>query len=332
MLDDNLQFNFKLMVQELLRRGIELSFIKDTDIVEALYHGHKELLVNCDSSLTPSQYINILADKFYTKRFLEKKGIPTPVGKVFEPERLDLALFYAKSELKFPVVLKPTISDGGVFVFANIETTEDFILCFQDLKKSQVPSILVEKFIIESEEHRFFVTANHTVAVVKRTPPTITGDGKLSIGDLIEKENYKRMNPRNNCLCEIYVKDIEGVRVLTKLGYTLSSILEKDKTIALRNNSNVGFGGDCIDVTDTVHPSFNQLAKNLLALFPGLGFTGIDLLIKNATQAAEEGNYTVLELNHRPGFSLHTTPGEGQSRNVVKPLIDMLFPETVKQP
>ncbi|MDD5456224.1 MAG: cyanophycin synthetase [Candidatus Margulisbacteria bacterium] len=325
----NLHFNFQLLLRELQERNIQLSYIPDTDIVEARFDKHIELLVNCDSRLVPSQYINLFGDKYFTNVFLKEKKFPVPESRIFESDRQDLALYYAQNTLKFPVVVKPNISEGGYHVYCNIESREDFIICFEEIRKNNLPVILVEKYLRDQDDYRFFVTSSGYTAVIKRTCPRITGDGKLSIIDLIEKENYKRLNPRNTCLCDIYIKDIEAVRALSKQKHKISDVLADGEELVLRFNSNVGSGGWCEDVTDEIHPSYISVAHDILRLFPDLGFTGIDLLIKDPGAQAVASNYSVLEINHRPGFSLHTLPGNGQSRNVLKPVVDLLFPETV---
>ena len=320
-------FNFKLMYSEMQKRGIELSIIPQTDIVAAVYKGHREVLVNCDCSLIPAQYMQIFADKFYAKQLMASKGYSVVEGQLFESNRHDLALYYAKTTLEFPVVLKPNISDSGVNVYADIRDSDDFVLCFNAMRNDYVLDVMVEKYQ-PGDDYRFLVTQTGHVAVVKRTPAGVVGDGHLSIGDLIEKENFRRMNPRNTCLCEIYVKDIEGCRTLTHAGYDLGSVPAEGEVVPLRHNSNVSYGGYCEDVTDEIHPSYICLAKEMLSHFPGLGYAGIDLLITDINLTANTDNYAFLEINSRPGYSLHTSPGKGKSRPVVAWLIDMLFPET----
>jgi hypothetical protein len=43
---------------------------------------------------------------------------------------------------------------------------------------------------------------------VEREPANIIGDGIHTIRELIDQENYRRMHPRNSCLCEIWIDDI----------------------------------------------------------------------------------------------------------------------------
>ena len=52
------------------------------------------------------------------------------------------------------------------------------------------------------------MTKDGFVAAVEREPANVIGDGNSTLQQLIDKENYKRMNPRDTCLCEIWLDDI----------------------------------------------------------------------------------------------------------------------------
>ena len=67
--------------------------------------------------------------------------------------------------------------------------------------------MLLEKQF-NGREYRVFITKNGFIAVVEREPANVIGDGKHTIKELIDKENYRRMHPRNSCLCEIWIDDV----------------------------------------------------------------------------------------------------------------------------
>ncbi len=189
--------------------------------------------------------------------------------------------------------------------------------------------ILVEKYF-EGDDYRFLIIADKDIAVVKRLAPKITGDGVSSIRELVDIENYRRMNPRTTCLCTIKIDDEESTRTLQKQGLTSSSIPSSDQTVLLRNNSNVSGGGSCENVLDTVHETWFDLARRIHSLFPGNTFTCIDLLAKDVTVPVTKDGYAFCEFNSDPGFSLHEMPGTGKPHYVVKSMIDLLFPALKK--
>ncbi|OGI01221.1 MAG: hypothetical protein A2X42_06300 [Candidatus Margulisbacteria bacterium GWF2_38_17] len=323
-----IHFNFRLMIEELLKRGIKIEYIEGSDIVEAEYDGHVEIIANADTSLVPLNYADLISDKYLLKRYLQKKDVPVCEGRMFDHNELDLALFYAKSKLEFPVVIKPVAGSCGIGVFANIKTDEDFMLFFKEAASTGQGKLLVEKYFAQADDYRFFTTVTGYQAIVKRTPPCVVGDGVSSIHELVQAENNRRRYPRRTCEGEIWLQDIEGARMLSQSGYHYIDVLTEGKILQLRNNSNVYFGGQCEDVTDSVHPSYLKLTSEILHLFPQLKYAGIDLLARDITKPAQRDNYVVSEIEYRVGFSLHTHPGKGIPRNILTPIVDMLFPET----
>ena len=125
-----------------------------------------------------------------------------------------------------------------------------------------------------------------------------------------------------------HIDDPEGKRVLISQNLTPNTILKNGESKNLRYNANVCWGAECENVLDQVHPSYLSLAKEIHTLFPGSAYTGIDLLINDISQPAHPDNYVICEFNIDPGFSLHLMPSKGKPHNVLKPIVDFLFPET----
>ncbi|RYY22370.1 MAG: cyanophycin synthetase, partial [Chitinophagaceae bacterium] len=84
-------------------------------------------------------------------------------------------------------------------------------------------------------------------------------------------------------------------------------------------------GGTATDVTDEVHPQniscFERIARNI-----GLDICGIDIMAPTLSTPLKQNGGAVLEVNAAPGFRMHIEPTNGKSRNVAKPVVDMLFP------
>ena len=60
---------------------------------------------------------------------------------------------------------------------------------------------------------------------------------------------------------------------------SIDSIPQEGERVYLRENSNISTGGDSIDCTDLIHPSYIEIAeKSAKAL--GVSITGADIIIK----------------------------------------------------
>jgi cyanophycin synthetase len=320
-------FNAGLFIKEMQKKNIKVKYAGDTEVLIAKYKNHKEILFDIHSSLLTFPQGIIINDKFYTKKWLQKNYFSVTDGNFFRLDNIESAIKYAK-KIKFPVVLKPTIGSHGDNVYTNIQSVKELkekLIIFSEKQKNGF-------FIIESffpgKEFRLFITKNGFFAAVERIPANITGDGKTNILLLIQRENARRMNPRNNCLCEIRLDDIT-FDFMEKNQISLDYVPKKGEKVFVRENSNVSTGGNCYDVTDQVHPTFINLAKEILSSFENLPFIGIDLITKDIKKTINKNNYIICELNSAPGLSLHMMPEVGKARNVAKELVNLLFPETI---
>jgi cyanophycin synthetase len=319
-------FNARLLLKEMAKRGIQLSSIGNTRMVQAVCRSHKEYLYDIYSNIFSYTKGLVIDDKYYSKKYLSEKNISVTPGKVFDNYRISQATDYAQ-EIGFPVVFKPTMSSHGENVITDI-LDKKFLRCV--INKYIRQYIRPVYYLIEKQfggkEYRLFITKNNYFAAVHRIPASITGDGEHKISDLIKMENIRRMHPRNTCLCEIPIDDIMRV-YLERQNLSLSSIPSNHQVIKLRNNSNVSTGGNCVDITDMVHPSYIRLAKKIIKLL-NIPFVGIDLICPDITKKINQ--YIICELNSSPGLSLHMLPEVGVCRNVAKSMVDLIFPETKK--
>jgi glutamate--cysteine ligase len=101
------------------------------------------------------------------------------------------------------------------------------------------------------------------------------------------------------------------------------TILAPGEIVFLRENSNISTGGDSIDFTDDIHDSYKQIAiKAAIAL--NVKITGLDMIIKDHTQAATQNNYAIIELNFNPAIHIHCHPFKGKNRKLNEKLMDAL--------
>lgn len=320
-------FNARLLYKELQSRGVKLSILEGTKyFIKASYYSHSEILYGVLTSALSFSTGTIVDDKYYTKQYLKSHGFCTSPGKVFTKDTLKQALNYAKT-LGFPVVLKPTTGSHGDLLFLDIENEEELKKKINYLLKQPLGNgyYLIEKQY-EGNEYRLFISNKGFFAAVARVPASIIGDGKHTIEELVIAENYKRMNPRVTCLCQIPL-DAITIEKLKKQKCTPQSVLKKGEEKFLRKNSNVSTGGNCYEVTETVHSDFVKLAKEILSKLSNVSFVGIDLMCADITKPID--NYIICELNSTPGLSLHMMPEKGRAKNVASAIVDVLFPETI---
>lgn len=323
-----LHTNQRLFIIEMQKRGIDVNVISyELELIEARLGNHRELILDRDSSIIPYAASAICGDKYLTKKLLKRANLCVANGEQFFHDETELALSFAE-KIGYPVVVKPVFGSHGDNVHMDLKNQNAVTNAIESNLRNIGNSrgyIVEEQF--EGSEYRIFVTRNGEFAALHRDPAHVIGDGVNTILKLAELENFRRMNPRINSLCNI-VLDEMSKQYLSKSGLGFDYIPKKGKKVYVRHNSNVAAGGTCEDYTDIIHPSVTDICKEVLDVFGGLPYAGIDFMSRDITKIQTREMYRIIEVNTVPGVHMHMRPSSGKPRNVARYMVDMIFPET----
>jgi cyanophycin synthetase len=309
------------IVDEAVARGIPFIRLNKHSLVQLGYGVNQRRIRATIASTTGSIAVDIACDKEETKNLLEAAEIPVPRGRIVYSEE---GLKEAIERVKYPIVTKPVDGNHGKGATTNILNWEDAVRGLEAAKKYS-RGVIVEKFIT-GQDHRVLVINYKFVAAAIRKPAAVTGDGKSTIQQLIDKvnEDPRRGYGHEKTLTQIKVDDFT-LDMLTKKGLTLDSVVPKGEELFLKPTANLSTGGTATDVTDMVHPD-NIFMCERIARIIGLDICGIDIMAENLTEPVSQTGGAILEVNAAPGFRMHIDPAEGLPRNIAEPVIDMLYP------
>ncbi|WP_257351337.1 cyanophycin synthetase [Pseudalkalibacillus decolorationis] len=271
------------------------------------------------SSQTSFVAVENACDKEVTKTLLRGAALPVPDGKVITNET---ELMEVTRQLGYPLVTKPLDGRQGQGVVTNIKTEEELRAGYNGLKDHE--KVIIERYI-SGNDYRFVVVNGRVQAASLRLPPYVVGNGKDSIHTLIECENKNplRGDGHEKPMTKIPINQ-SVVSYLKMKNLTLETIVGKGETVHLLGNANLSTGGLAIDVTDTVHPSYCEIAERSARAI-GLDIAGVDMIIQDITAGYKQGYATVLEVNAAPGIRMHLYPSEGKARDVGGAIVDYLF-------
>jgi cyanophycin synthetase len=275
------------------------------------------------TSKTPHIAVEISCDKEDTHNLLRDLGLPVPQQRVVRSEREAVR---AAHRVGFPVVVKPLDANHGRGVSINLVDGDQVAAAFETaLQSARGRSVLVETFI-EGMDHRMLVVNDELVAVAKRVPGHVVGDGRHTIAELVDvvNEDPRRGIGHEKVLTRLEL-DHQAQRLLDKAGLDEQSVLPEGEVFYLRSTANLSTGGTAIDMTDVVHPDNRQMAVRAVQAL-GLDVGGVDFLSPDITQSYKEVGGAIVEVNAAPGFRMHVAPSEGQPRDVAGKVMDMLFP------
>ncbi|MFM2047953.1 MAG: hypothetical protein RI955_499 [Bacteroidota bacterium] len=309
------------LVEEAVKRKIPYIRLNKSSLVQLGYGVNQKRIQATIASTTSSIAVEIACDKEDTKNILSAAEIPVPKGLIcVDHEDLEAAI----KKIGYPIVTKPIDGNHGKGATTDIKNWDEAVVAFEAAKKYS-RKIIVEKFIT-GFDHRILVINYKFICAAKRTPAAVTGDGKSTIQQLIDKvnEDPRRGYGHEKVLTSIKV-DSFTEKILADKNITLETILPNGEELWLKPTANISTGGTATDVTDLVHPS-NVFMCERIARIIGLDICGIDIMASDLSTPLAENGGAILEVNAAPGFRMHLEPTIGLPRNVAEPVIDMLYP------
>jgi len=134
--------------------------------------------------------VEISCDKEDTHNLLNDLGLPVPQQVMVYGENQAIR---AANKIGFPVVIKPLNANHGRGVSINLTDDEQVReACNEALNFGTGKAVLVESFIT-GFDHRMLVVNDELVAVAKRVPGHVIGDGVSTIAQLVDIVN---LDPR----------------------------------------------------------------------------------------------------------------------------------------
>jgi GNAT-family acetyltransferase (TIGR03103 family) len=297
-------YNTKNIIQEALKRGIQVEQIyKDFYSLNlgGISIKCEESLSELTSSITVSQCRN---SKIFFNT-LKKLGINYPKTE-FVSRRQKAKNFLNENKkiiLKTPFknkVSEEIFEENTLFkIFSSIYSSSSEVL----LQKHEEGSL-----------YKILVIDNKVISVVESIPPMITGDGKLTIKQLI-----KKISRRKIALSEGMNKiplDSSTRSFISKQGYSIEDTLLKGKEIQVRKTANYHTGGTMKSIDE--FPLFFKKIAIKIAKKVDSAVLEIEMIIPDL----KEEKYFVLEANIKPHLSYYS------SNIVYSKFIDTLFPRT----
>ncbi len=311
------------MVDAAVQRNIPWLRLNDYSLVQFGHGKYQKRIQATVTSGTSTIATSIASDKEGTTRILYDMGLPVPRQEMASNE--DDAVTAAK-RIRYPVVVKPLDANHGRGISINLDSDEQVREAFYIAKKqSRSRFVLVESFVT-GFDHRMLVIDGELVAVAKRVPGHVVGDGKSTIAELVEIVNSdpRRGIGHEKVLTRIEL-DTQAEDLMERAGYDANTVLPKGETFFLRSTANLSTGGTSIDLTDVVHPDNREMAIRAVRSI-GLDIGGVDFITDDITHSYKDVGGAIVEVNAGPGFRMHVAPSEGESRDVAGKVLDMLYP------
>jgi len=312
----------KSIVMAAERRDIPWRRLNDYNLVQLGYGSMRRLIQAAVTDRTSHIAVDTAADKALTKSMLHDAGVPVPLGEVVDslPDAVQ-----AFERLGAPVVVKPLDGNQGRGITLGVADRAELEVAFR--RATNVAGEVIVEQQLRGDDFRVLVVGGRVVAVSRRVPCHVVGDGVHTVQELIDMANRdpRRGEGHEKPLTRIAV-DGELELQLQRAGADLTTVPAKGTPMILRGCANLSTGATAEDATDQIGPEVRALCERA-AVTIGLDICGIDLVTPDISGRAGGGmEGGVVEVNAGPGLRMHLYPNSGPGRDVGTAIVDMLYP------
>lgn len=271
------------------------------------------------SDVTPHIAAELTGKKLLTTQLLRKQMLPAPEGARARNE--DHAIELAE-RIGFPVVVKPNDRNRGEGVFARLEDAEAVRDAYAAARGFS-ENVLVEEHIA-GIDHRLHVFNGSVYRARIRTPGGVAGDGRLTVGELLEALNADPERGQQGSMARLIriETDGEAERMLAAQSLSWRSVPSEGQFVALRSIANVSTGGVTTELPlERIHPDNIAMAERAVGLF-GLDIAAVDFICPDIGRSWMDVGGGICEINAGPQF------GE----DAAEKLLASLFPDKGRIP
>lgn len=312
---EDLKITTKLIYYELVRRGLDVEILS-TQSSWLRYvdrEGVSHYLRSTLSDKEKAQAYIIAHDKYLTKLFCERLGIPYPKTYLSND---DYSQVFDQAQ---SVVVKPL--DGAHGEGITVGITDRTSLEEAITRAHEVSSKVLIQEQVTGDDYRVLFIDKQYAATIKRRPAEVVGDGVSTVRQLIEKENTNPLRGAN------YQKSMEYISIENAehfLGNKIDTDIPKDgEQYRVVGVANLSSGGSAQDVTDDIPQSMKASAEKLVRELD-MGICGVDFMWSGRPGDTPQ----VIEINATPGIDMHDDPLFGTPRGVIKKFVDFLLSES----
>ena len=262
------------------------------------------------TSQTPHIAVELASDKEETNSILGNLGLPVPQQRLVQTRGRRGARGGGASAIRW--WSSPTTATTAAASRSTSPTTDQVRAAFAR-RRSTAAACIVESFIT-GHDHRMLVVNGELVAVAKRVPGHVVGDGVHTIEQLVAIVNS---DPR---------RGIGHEKVLTRLEFDSPGGAAAGQA-GLPPDHGAGRGRGGVPALDRqpLHRRHRR-STSPTSCIPtttrwrcapvkaiGLDVGGVDFLTPDITVSYKENGGAICEVNAAPGFRMHMAPERGQA-------------------
>ncbi|WFL76296.1 hypothetical protein P7228_09825 [Altererythrobacter arenosus] len=243
----------------------------------------------------------VISDKLFCYESFLARDLPVPRHAAFTLTELGQAEAFL-ARIGQAAVVKPLAGTGGgmgvttgVIDKAGLHRAARYAAGFG-------PNLLIEEEV-SGPSYRLLYLDGQFIDAIRRDPPSVTGDDKHSIGQLVGRENRRRLAPPVTALSPLRI-DSDMKNTLARAGLSLAYRPAKGERLVVKGAVNENTASDNHSVKGIVHHDIVRRIGDLVQAM-AIRFAGVDLIGGDLTRPLGECGSVINEVNVNPGIHHH---------------------------
>lgn len=312
-----MQKNLSLIKKTVLEMGGSIEeFIPERGCFYINFLG-KRILIENKISLSRQSSVSrqLTRCKDITYKLLQTHNLPTPhtecfYKRTYEPEVARQKL----NTLSYPIIIKDAQGSHSKGIFPFVKNPDEaFLLIEKELPHYRS---MIAQEMIYGKEYRLLFLDTKIIGALEMIPPYVMGNGISTLQELIKEK--QKTTEKKTLFDKVFTK------IITDQDYTLESIIPKDIIVHIKRSSSLAEGGETRDVTSKVHKEIEKICA-LASKAVGKSLVGIDIICDDISQGPSQETFSILEINGKPDLYIHYNPHHGQTRNVIRDIIEYMI-------
>lgn len=255
--------------------------------------------------------LKLAGNKPIIHKMLTDQQIPVPQYCAYQLTLLNTAEAFMTA-LGGSFVVKPASGTGaGAGVVTNIS---DFKALHRAsyVASAYSPDLVIEQQI-PGDSYRLLYLRGELLDVIRRDRPTVVGDGKKTIKQLMQDETDKRLASSPPIALHPLSVDLECKFMLAHQGLSLRSVPASGQVVQVKIAPNQNSCFENHTIRDDVCESLVELGRDLAAMLD-IKLAGVDLITPDISVPLEQSGGVINEINTTPGLHHHHLVAEFEDR------------------
>lgn len=254
--------------------------------------------------------LKLSLEKALVHELLAGAGVPVPQHVELDARRPEPAQALLAQHADAWVV-KPVAGYGGSGATTGVRTARQLRRAI--VRAGRIDRRLLIERQARGDVHRLLLLDGELLDVVRRRSPSVTGDGRSTIGALIAQENRRRIEQARGARPGLLHADLDCLFTLEAAGLSLDSVPSAGARVAVKTSVSQGSAQDSEGVLRDGGVSPELVAEARAAVDAiGLRLAAVEVVTPDVSRSLREAGGVVIEVNGPPGLHYHYDVREPQ--------------------